>query len=115
SRDPVPPARTTPFTAEMLLRPEPARYAVAISPRDDIGRLHSELEDIFTELWHGPRFTTPRRGFRPHIDLVRTGEPAELRVTAELAGIDPADVHVVVHERALLIAGQRKRSHPDCR
>jgi HSP20 family protein len=99
----------------MLLRAEAARYAVPISPRDDIERLHSELEDIFTELWHGPRFAAPRRGFRPHIDVVRTEEPDELRVTVDLAGIDPADVQVVVHERALLIAGLRHRLHPDCR
>ena len=38
-----------------------------------------------------------------------------LRVTVDLAGVDPADVHVVVHERALLIAGQRRRLQPDCR
>ena len=56
----------------MLLRATAARYPVPISPYDDIERLHSELEDIFTEIWHGPRFTAPRRGFRPPIDLVRT-------------------------------------------
>ena len=99
----------------MLLRAEAARYAVPISPRDDIERLHSELEDIFTELWHGPRFTVPRRGFRPRIDVVRTEEPDELRVTVDLAGVDPADVHIAVHERALLIAGQRHRLKPECR
>src|SRR5712691_11607595 len=106
SRDPVPPARTTPFMGQMLLRAEPARYAVLISPRDDIERVHSELEEVFNVLWHGPRFTVPRRGFRPHLDVVRTEEPDELRVTVDLAGVDPADVHVAVHERALLIAGQ---------
>jgi HSP20 family protein len=99
----------------MLLRADAARYAVHISPRDDRGRLHSELEELFTELWHGPRFTVPRRGFRPRIDVVRTEEPDELRVTVDLAGVDPGDVHIVVHERALLVAGQRRRPHPDCR
>ena len=86
-----------------------------MSPHDDIERLHSELEDMFNELWHGPRFSAPRRGFRPSIDVVRTEEPDELRVIVDLAGVDPADVHIVVHERALLIAGQRRRLHPDCR
>ena len=50
--------------------------------RDDIKRLHSELEDVFNELWHGPRFGVPRRGFRPHIDVMRTEEPDELRVVS---------------------------------
>jgi HSP20 family protein len=86
-----------------------------MSSRDDMERLQSELEDVFSELWHGPRFTVPRRGFRPHIDVVRTEQPDELRVTVDLAGVDPADVHVVVHERALLIAGQRRRVKPECR
>ncbi len=99
----------------MLLRPGPARYAVLISPPDDIERLHSELEEAFNELWHGPRFTVPRRGFRPRIDVVRTEEPAELRVTVDLAGVDPADVRIAVHERALLITGQRRRLQPECR
>ena len=44
----------------------------------------------------------PRRGFRPRIDVV-------------LAGVDPADVHIVVDERALLIAGHRRRRHPEGR
>src|SRR2546421_5607003 len=83
--------------------------------RDDIKRLHSELEDVFNELWHGPRFGVPRRGFRPHIDVMRTEEPDELRVVVDLAGVDPADVQIVVHERALVIAGQRRRLHPDGR
>ena len=99
----------------MLLRAEAARYPVPIFPSDDIGRPRSELEELFTELWHGPRFTVPRRGFRPRIDVVRTEEPDELRVTVDLAGVDPGDVHIVVHERALLVTGLRRRLHPDCR
>lgn len=84
-------------------------------PRDEIKRLHSELEDVFNELWHGPRFGVQRRGFRPHIDVMRTEDPDELRVIVDLAGVEPEDVHIVVHERALVIAGQRRRLQPDCR
>jgi HSP20 family protein len=57
----------------------------------------------------------PRRGFRPRIDVVRTEVPDELRVTVDLAGVEPGDVHIVVHERALLITGQRRRPQPECR
>jgi HSP20 family protein len=83
--------------------------------RDEIDRLHSELEDVFNELWHGPRFGVPRRGFRPHIDVMRTEEPDEIHVIVDLAGVAPEDVQIVVNERALVIAGQRRRLHPDCR
>lgn len=80
-------------------------------PRD----LHSELEDVFNELWHGPRFGVPRRGFRPHIDVMRTDDPDELLVVVDLAGVEPDDVQIVVNERALVIAGQRRRLSPDQR
>jgi HSP20 family protein len=76
-------------------------------------RLHSELEDVLNELWHGPRFGVQRRGFSPHIDVMRTEDPDELRVVVDLAGVDPGDVHIVVEERALLLAGRRERVHPD--
>ena len=56
-----------------------------------------------------------RRGFRPLIDVVRTEEPAELRIVVDLAGVDPAEIHVVVDERTLLVAGHRGRLHPDSR
>ncbi len=84
-----------------------------MSGRDDTERLHSELEEVFSQLWHGPRFGVPRRGFRPHIDLVRTEDPDELRLTVDLAGIEPGDVQIAVHERALVIAGRRNRPQTD--
>ena len=84
-------------------------------PSDETKRLHAEPEDVFDQLWHGPRFGVRRPGFHPHIDVMRTEEPDELRVIVELAGVDPADVHIVVNERALVIAGRRRRVHPDCR
>jgi HSP20 family protein len=83
--------------------------------RDEVSRLHSELEDVFNELWHGPRFGVQRRGFRPHIDVMRTEEPDEIHVIVDLAGIEPGDVQIVVNERALVVAGQRRRLQPDCR
>jgi HSP20 family protein len=84
--------------------------------RDEIKRLHAELEDVFNELWHGPRFGVQMRGgFRPRIDVMRTEEPDELRVIVDLSGIEPGDVQIVVNERALVIAGQRQRKQPECR
>jgi HSP20 family protein len=86
-----------------------------VTSHDDSGRPRSELEDLFGELWHGTRFTVTRGGFRPPIDVVRTEDPPELRVIADLAGVDPGDVHIVVNERSLVIAGQRSRALPDRR
>ncbi len=86
-----------------------------MSSPDDAERTRSELEGLFDELWHGTRFTVTRRGFRPSIDVLRTDDPAELRVIVDLAGVDPGDIHIAVNERALVIAGQRLRPLPDCR
>src|SRR5206468_11335837 len=90
---------------------EAALYAVLV-PSEEMKRLHSELEDLVSELWHGPRFGVQRLGFRPRIDVMRTENPDELRVVVDLAGVEPADVQIAVHERALVIAGGRRRIHP---
>ena len=82
---------------------------------EEMKRLHAELEDVFNEMWHGPRFGVPRRAFAPRIDVVRTEEPDELRVVVELPGIDPDDVSIVVHERALVLAGRRQQLQPEGR
>jgi HSP20 family protein len=80
---------------------------------DETKRLHAELEDVFNELWHGPRFGVHRRAFAPRIDAVRTEEPDELRVVVELPGIDAGDVSIVVHERALVVSGRRRPLQPE--
>jgi HSP20 family protein len=83
--------------------------------RKDFGRLQDELEELFAELWPGPRFAGVRRGFRPHVDILRTEDPPAFTVVAELAGVDPAAVQLVVSQRALLIAGKRRRPQPESR
>jgi len=79
----------------------------------DIDRLHEELEELFAELWRGPRLTAHRPGFRPHVDTFRTDDPPELRIVVDLAGVDPAEVEIVVAGRELLVSGLRRRPGPD--
>ena len=78
-------------------------------PRD-IGHLHEQLDELFEDLWRVPRFIRPRRGFRPAVDVFRTDDPLELNVVVDLAGVDPDSVRVILHERTLVIAGERPRS-----
>ena len=99
----------------MVLGQERPRYASRIERGDDIERLQSELEAMMTELWHGPRFSGLRRGFRPQIDVIRTDDPQEFRIVAELAGVDPADLHLVVDETSIVVSGERRRTNPECR
>jgi len=77
--------------------------------RRDFDRLHDEIEELFADLWQVPRFSGARRGFRPNVDSYHTVDPHELTVVVELPGVDPQSVHVVVGERALLVAGERRR------
>lgn len=88
--------------------PIPPGYDFSVSPRRDIYRLRSDLEELFEQAWGAPRFGA-RRCFRPAVDCFRTLDPPQLVVAVELAGVDPDDVHVVAGERGLVIAGARRR------
>lgn len=84
-------------------------------PRRDIDRLHDEIEELFAELWQVPRFLGQRRGFRPNVDSYLTEDPPELTVVVELAGVEPASVHVVVDGQLLVVSGERTRPKADGR
>ena len=72
-------------------------------------KLADEIEELFADLWQVPRFTGLRRGFRPNVDCFHTDEPHQLTVVAELPGVDPQSLNIVVGERVLIIAGERLR------
>jgi HSP20 family protein len=77
--------------------------------RRDIDRLQGEIEELFADLWQVPRFSGLRHGFRPAIDCFHTDEPHQLTIVIELAGVDPESVTIVIEERSLTIAGERRR------
>ena len=61
--------------------------------RDKLSRenLQSEIDELFSELWHVPRFAGLRRHFRPNVDSFHTDDPHELTVIVEVPGIDPGE------------------------
>ena len=77
--------------------------------RTDIDRLHDEIQELVDDLWHVPRFAGGRRGFRPHVDCIRSDDPPALHVIVELPGVDPASIKVVAADRVLVVAGERRR------
>jgi HSP20 family protein len=79
------------------------------------GRLHEEIEDLFADLWHVPRFAGMRRGFRPSVDCFRTDEPPELTILVELAGVSSASIELFAVDRQLVVSGERQRPRPDQR
>jgi len=78
----------------------------------DIDQLQQEIQELFSDLWQVPRFSSMRGGFRPHADCYRTEDPAELTVIVELPGVDPEQVDLVVNGNTLTLAGTRTR--PRC-
>ena len=77
--------------------------------RNDIDRLHDEVQELIDELWHVPRFAGGRRGFRPQADCIRSEDPSALHVIVELPGVDPAELQVVAADRVLVVSGVRRR------
>ena len=84
-------------------------YAFPVRERGDMDRLKNEMEELFAELCH-PRAAGLREGFRPNVDVYRTGDPATITVVVELAGVDPSAVDLAVVDGALVLSGARQRA-----
>ena len=84
-------------------------------PRREVDKLQEEIEELFAELWQVPRFSGLRHGFRPNVDCFHTDEPHVLTILAELPGVEPQSVRIVVGEREVLIAGERTRPRAPAR
>jgi len=78
-------------------------------------KLQEEIEELFADLWHVPRFASQHRGFRPNVDSFHTDDPHELTVIIEVPGVDPHSLTIAVSERTLVIAGERTREKVDGR
>ncbi|HEY6835244.1 MAG TPA: Hsp20/alpha crystallin family protein [Gaiellaceae bacterium] len=77
--------------------------------RDDIDRLHDEINELVDDLWSTPRFVVARRGFRPNVDCIRSDDPPALHVLVELPGVEPGSIKVIAADRVLVVAGERCR------
>jgi HSP20 family protein len=80
-----------------------------MAKRRDIDRLRGEIDELFADLWQIPRFAGIRSGFRPAIDCFRSDDPPCVTVVADLAGVDPARVELLLTGRELLLTGERGR------
>jgi HSP20 family protein len=84
-----------------------------MAKRRDIDRLRDEIDELFADLWQLPRFVGLRSGFRPQVDCLLADDPPRLVVVAALAGVDPADVDLLVSGRELVLSGARARPAAD--
>jgi HSP20 family protein len=83
--------------------------SASVPESDDLDRLKKEIQELFSDLWHVPRFAGRRQHFRPHVDSYWTSEPPALHVLVELPGVEPDDIQLLVTETGLLIRGHRRR------
>jgi HSP20 family protein len=82
--------------------------------RRELEHAAEEIEQLFADLWQVFPFSRGmRRGYRPEVDVYRTGNPPSLTVVVELPGVDPGEVEVIASTQALLIVGERRRPK-DC-
>ena len=77
--------------------------------RDPHPEEFDQFEQLLTDLWRAQFGGHHRGGFWPAVDSYRTENPAQLVVIVELPGIDPEQVQIVLHDRCLIIAGERIR------
>jgi HSP20 family protein len=80
-----------------------------MTPRREIDRMKSEMEELFADLCQVPRLVARRAGFRPALNVYRTEDPPTITVVVELAGIDPDDVDAAVVDGVLVVRGRRAR------
>lgn len=82
----------------------------ASRPQDPFIALHREVNRLFDDFWRGgtlPSFGLfGGRATWPTLEVAETEK--EIRVTAELAGMDEKDVELVLNENVLTLRGEKK-------
>lgn len=81
---------------------EPSRFA---EPLSSFGALHREMNRMFDDLWRS--FDAPTRGLSawPHVEISETDN--EVKVVAELPGLEQRDVELTLENGVLTLKGQR--------
>ena len=91
------------------------RKSTAIARRARPLGLYHELDRIFDALWGG--LSLPASGVRapnavtPRVDFSETDD--EIRIAAELPGLDEKDIEVALDEGVLTIQGERRSEQED--
>lgn len=76
--------------------------------------MQKELDSLFSDFFLGvdmPPFGSRIGTFSPHVDVTETDK--EIRVSAELPGMDEHDIDVAINRDALTISGEKKEEKED--
>jgi HSP20 family protein len=76
---------------------------------DPLSHLRNQINRVFDDFW-GESWLAPRQemaaGFWPQIDVTETDK--EIKVSAEIPGVEPKDIDVSVEDGMLTIKGEKK-------
>ena len=71
-------------------------------------RMRREMDQLFGDVLGRGGMARRRAGFLPAVDVAYANDPPRAIVTAELAGIDPAEIEIEIEGRKLLLSGSRR-------
>ena len=93
----------------------PAQVSAAGAARDPVLSLQRDVNRLFDDLFRGfgvPTLAGADRGLiTPSVELAETDK--EIRVTAELPGLDEKDLEVIVEDGVLTLRGEKKSEVED--
>jgi HSP20 family protein len=69
-------------------------------------QINRAFDDFWGQSWLEPRRKTGTGGFWPQVDVTETDK--EIKVRAEIPGVDPKDIDVGVEDGTLTIKGEKK-------
>ena len=87
-----------------------------MSERDlfaNFDRMRREMDELFGDMFERTGLSRSPTGNWPPVDVAYTSEPPRAVVTADLAGIDVADLELQIERRTLIIAGVRGPARPE--
>ena len=90
------------------------RLPVRREAQDPFLSFRQEMDRMFDEFFEGQALAPWGQewtGFAPSVDVVETDE--EVKVTAELPGLDAVDVDVTVSYNTLTLRGEKKQEHEE--
>ena len=73
-------------------------------------RMRREMDQLFGDVFERGGMPRRRAGFQPAVDVVYALDPPRAIVTAELAGVDPAELEIEIEGRTLMLSGTRRPS-----
>ncbi len=85
----------------------PSLFGTGDPQRDPFRALQKRIDDVFAELGGGAGSVSAMAGgFAPRCDVSETD--SEIRITAELPGVEEKDVEVVLNADRLTIKGEKR-------